>query len=218
MDAIFFDLDGTLVDSAPEIRGCLYESLLEQGAPSNEDVMSRFRIGPPLEAMIRIMAPSLSNETVRAVIGSFRARYDSSDYALTKPFPGINDLLEQLAGTHIPLYVATNKPLYASTRIVQAKGWSCFSAILSPNSVAGEVLTKDQLLRRCAAEHAYRPNQCVMVGDLQDDVEAARRAGFLSAWVSWGCGDKSEAADWGADWIIDAPAGLLATLRNIRDV
>jgi len=218
MDAIFFDLDGTLVDSAPEIRECLLESLREQAVPLSAEAASRFQVGPPLDAMIRVMAPLLSDDVVRAVVGSFRARYDRSDFLRTLPFPGVDELLHMLAGEGIPLYVATNKPLYASTRIVQKKGWRCFDAILSPDSESGKFMTKAQMLQRCAAEHAYCPRRCVLVGDLPDDVEAARKAGFLSVCAGWGYGDTAKRANWGADWIIDAPADLLTMLRTLRNV
>lgn len=214
MDALFFDLDGTLVDSASEIRSCLLDSFQEQGISLRENMLSRFRIGSPIDDMVRIMVPSLPEQSVCAVVAAFRARYDRSDYTQTLPFPGINDLLEKLSAACIPLYVATNKPLFASTRIVQKKGWRCFKDILSPNRGDGARLSKARLLQRCAEEHGYRPGRCVMIGDLQDDVEAAHTAGFLSAWVSWGYGDKTQAGDGRADWMVEKPSDLLSALKE----
>ena len=207
-EAIFFDLDGTLVDSAPDIRACLFEAFLEQGI-NTDGLSERFRIGPPLDIMIRSMTPSLSEEQLVSVVTAFRRRYDQSDYPLTAPYKGIDPLLSELVSARVPLYVATNKPVLASTRIVNKQGWKCFNAILSPDSFPGERLTKASLLLRTAHERGYCHKRCLMIGDLPEDVYAAREAGFNSTAVLWGYGDVATLSQCGADWVVSDPSDLL---------
>jgi len=208
-EAIFFDLDGTLVDSASDIRACLFDAFLEQGI--NADGLSeRFRIGPPLDIMIRDMIPGLSEERLVSVVTAFRKRYDQSAYPLTIPYEGIDPLLSELVSAGVPLYVATNKPIFASTRIVNKQGWHCFEAILSPDSFPGERLTKATLLLRTAHARGYCHKKCLMVGDLPEDVGAAREAGFASAAVLWGYSDIVALSHCGADWIVSDPSELRA--------
>lgn len=208
-EAIFFDLDGTLVDSAPDIRDCLFDALREHGMDT-DSLSERFRIGPPLDMMIRAMVPGLSDERRVSVVTAFRRRYDQSDYPLTVPYEGIDALLSELASAGVPLYVATNKPVFASTRIVNKQGWHCFDAILSPDSFPGERLTKAALLLRTAHARGYCHKKCLLVGDLPEDVDAAREAGFASVAVLWGYGDVAALSQCGADWAVSDPSELRA--------
>ena len=208
-EAVFFDLDGTLVDSAPDIRICLFDALREQGLDA-DGLSERFRIGPPLDIMLRAMIPGLSEEQLASVVTAFRRRYDQSDYPLTVPFEGIDLLLSELASAGVPLYVATNKPVFASTRIVNKQGWHCFDSILSPDSFPGERLTKASLLLRAARERGYCHEKCLMVGDLPEDVDAAREAGFASVAVLWGYGDVVALSQCGADWVVSHSSELRA--------
>jgi phosphoglycolate phosphatase len=216
-EAIFFDLDGTLVDSAPDIQACLFDALREQGMDTT-NLLERFRIGPPLDRMIQAMVPDLSEAQRVAVVTGFRSRYDQSDYPLTVPYEGIAPLLSELASTGIPLFVATNKPFFASTRIVNKQGWHCFDAILSPDSFSGERLAKASLLMRTAQARGYCPEKCLMIGDLPEDVEAARKAGFKCVAVLWGYGDGVALSQCGADWVMSDPSELCETRKGLSYV
>jgi phosphoglycolate phosphatase-like HAD superfamily hydrolase len=215
-NAVFFDLDGTLVDSAPDIRACLFDALFEHNVKA-DGMSERFRIGPPLDMMIRTMVPGLSEERLISVMASFRRRYDQSDYLLTVPYEGVEPILSELASLGIPLYVATNKPFFASTRIIKKMGWSFFEAILSPDAFGGERLKKVQLLQRIACERGYCSRRCLMVGDLPEDVDAAREAGFGSVAVTWGYGDVEVLSRCAADWLVSEPAEISMIGRGVSD-
>ncbi len=217
-DAIFFDLDGTLIDSAPDIRACLLDALRENDLFA-ERMDERFEIGPPLDLMIRTMVPGVSEAALVAAVQSFRKRYDQSDYPLTVAFAGIEDLLFELSSFGLPLYVATNKPGFASTRIINKNGWNhFFEAILSPDVIKGMRLTKAQMLIRTASDNGYNPKNCMMVGDLRDDIDAARTAGFFSVAVTWGYGDKSILLQCGADRVVSCPAEISVIAKGEKDV
>ena len=217
LDAIFFDLDGTLVDSAPDIQSCLFAALQEH-AITADGAAARFKIGPPLDAMIRYMVPGISPERLAGVVESFRKNYDRSDYPLTVPFKGVECLFSQLALTGLPLYVATNKPLLPSKRIVAKMGWSFFEALLTPDFMEGRCFTKPQLLQFVATDRGYDPKKCIMVGDLSDDVVAARTAGFRSVIVSWGYGEVEFLANCGADWLVFEPAEIISIGKGLCGV
>ena len=216
-DAFFFDLDGTLVDSAPDIRTCLFEALRECEIETH-GMIERFKIGPPLDAMIRLMDPDITEARLVSVVASFRKRYDQSAYPLTVPFAGVESLLSILKSSGFPLYVATNKPSCPSKRIVDKLGWHFFEAILTPDSFPGSRCNKAQLLQRITAERRYNPRNCLMVGDLPEDVEAARTAGFSSVVVSWGYGNANDLAQCGADWLVSEPAQVMAIRKESTDV
>ena len=208
-EAIFFDLDGTLVDSVSDIRACLL-TILDEHALHADGMADKFRVGHPLECMIRVMIPTITEDQLASVIVSFRSHYDQSEYLCTHSYPGIDALLKELTSIELPLFVATNKPFLPSSRIIDKMGWSrVFKSLLSPDIVDGKRYSKTQLLQMTSHAHGYHPERCLMVGDLPEDTEAARNAGFRSVAVSWGYGDAASLGASGADWIVAEPWEIL---------
>jgi phosphoglycolate phosphatase len=212
-DTLFFDLDGTLIDSAPDIRDCLAAALVEQGY-SPEVMDGGFRLGPPLEIMIRRMLPDIAEENLKCIVASFRKRYDVSDYPMTASFPGIDSLLIDLTASGCNLFVATNKPLLPTRRIVERMGWCHFTNLLCPDAFQGSRLTKAQLLKRALSDYGGIPSRCMMIGDLPDDIEAAKAAGITSVAVAWGYGEITMLSDCGADWIAHTPSDIISLVKG----
>ena len=156
-DGCFFDLDGTLCDTAPDIFGCWLAALKAAGLET-ERFRRDFRIGPPLEPMIAGLFPELTEPEREALIASFRELYCTSGFPGTVPYPGIPALLERLRRDGTRLFLATNKALRATRLIVEKQGWlPVFEQIHTPDSTPGPLCGKSERLRRALAETGLDP-------------------------------------------------------------
>ena len=118
----FFDLDGTLVDSAPDILRLLAGVLREEGLGTPEP--DKRRIGPPLEDIILGLCPGLSPERLDRVVRVYRGRYRACPFDGSPAFAGIPPLFERLAARGCRLFVATNKPEDVTRRLLETRGLS----------------------------------------------------------------------------------------------
>lgn len=198
-------MDGTLVNSEPEILATIEKALLKLGL-SIKDATHPLRIGPPLPIMLRsaFTREQLSDLKINEVISLFRVIYDNSDFQDTKPFEGIDEIIHSSEYVH---HVITNKPDYATKRIVEKKGWSgCVADVLSPDSFyteTGKMLNKVELFK---VFRSMYPDVCVVgIGDMAKDVECARSIGIPSIGILWGTGAKEELQEVGCnDYAYDA--------------
>jgi phosphoglycolate phosphatase len=208
---LVWDMDGTLVDSEPEIIATIEKSLRQVGV-SMSQATSPLRIGPPVRDVIRRAFPAevLSDECLDEAVKAFRVIYDTSDYEATVPFAGIDDLIHDTRYVH---HVITNKPLYATTRILQCKGWaSQVVEILTPDALAGQRMTKPALFQHCRAMH---PDAAMVgIGDMAPDATAALEAGMEAVGVLWGTGTAEELHAAGCRYIVQDVAQLREILET----
>lgn len=189
---LIWDMDGTLVNSGPEILATVEKALTTVGL-SLQDANPALRIGPPLSVMLRNSFPEsiLDDNRLGEVLKSFRPIYDSSDFEDTVPFPGIDEMIQSSDYVH---HIITNKPEYATKRIVKMKGWEGrFIEILTPNTLIAEVgreMTKPELFKTWKS--MYPDVTAIGIGDMAKDAECAKCIGIPAIGVLWGTGTKEE--------------------------
>lgn len=184
---VFFDLDGTLIDSRGDIAGtleCVVESL---GLPVKP--VPNALLGAPLYDIVAYLYPSSSNEKLKAILSGFRSNYDSREYSLSYVYPGIYNTIGSLSRHGYELFVATMKPDLPTKRILDQKGLlSMFLAVKSPDSWPGERLEKAEILGRLMSEFNIMSSDAVYVGDQPTDIYAAHKAGIECIAVRYGYG------------------------------
>lgn len=211
---LIWDMDGTLVDSEPEILATIQKSL-QVIKLSVEDASCPLRIGPPLPVVLRnsFSVDVLSDEQVDLVIKEFRKIYDSSDFEETKPFEGVDEIIKSEAFVH---HVITNKPDFATRRIIEKKGWNQYiSDVLSPNTLLNEMgrqMKKQELFQY------FRTNnpelKVVGIGDMAGDADCAHAAGISAIGVLWGTGTKEELVQAGCEAIVFNAKELINSLKT----
>ncbi|MBO7110339.1 MAG: HAD hydrolase-like protein [Bacteroidaceae bacterium] len=211
---LIWDMDGTLVNSEPEIHATIQKSLHEIGL-SLESATLPLKIGPPLPIVLRnsFSEDVLSDHLLEEVVKRFRKIYDSSEFVDTQPFEGIDEIVKSDAFVH---HVITNKPDYATRRIIEKKGWNQYIIdVLSPNTlidVVGRQMKKQELFQYFKANN---PNlKVVGIGDMAGDAECANAVGFLSIGVLWGTGTKDEFQKCGCGAIVSNVFELKAVLNS----
>ncbi|MHC1786182.1 MAG: dTMP kinase [Christensenellales bacterium] len=198
-DAVVFDLDGTLTDSAPGILACARYALEKMGKPIPSDAILRKFLGPPL-AQSFMMFCGLSAQEALAATHYYRERYHDTGWLENRPFPGIRQLLLALRQAGIRLSVATGKPQDASEKILDHFRLShLFERIVGPAPDDYQANKRDLILRSLEGFKG----RAVMVGDRDSDVAGARQAGIDCIAVSYGYGSEEE--------FIQTPPALIAS-------
>lgn len=212
--AWLFDLDGTLVDTAPDLGHAANQVRAEVGLPPLP--LTDYR--PVASAGARgLLAVALGikpeDESFPLHRGSFLAHYRAGIARASRPFPGVAELLLTLELRGLRWGVVTNKPDWLTQPLLAELGLLKRAAcVVSGDSAARAKPAPDPLLLACRTMN-LKPRDCVYVGDDLRDVEAARAAGMRSIAAAWGyLGSEIAITDWGADAIVDTPHALQAML------
>lgn len=207
--SVVFDLDGTLVDSAPGVLAAFARAFAAHG---REPVvpLDRRVVGPPLRRTLALLAGSEDATLLDELGASFRAAYDGELCAAAEPYAGIPEALGRLAAAGTTLYIATNKRDLPTRRLLGALGWGAlFRGIRCSDTGGGPAATdKRTTLATLVREHGIEPPFALMVGDSIDDAEAAAHAAIGFVGVSWGYGSAALAARYPDLRRVDDPAEL----------
>jgi phosphoglycolate phosphatase len=195
IEAIAFDLDGTLVDSAPDIAAALDAALSREGLSRFDLNTVRRWIGDGPDALIlrALAAQGLErpSEPFRARLRSaFEAHTLAAPLACGQVFDGVTELLAQLFGRY-PMAVVTNKPTRLAQAVLEAAGLSRFIATVHGADTAELRKPAPALLFAAAQQLRVPCERLLMVGDSATDMLAAHHAGCPAALVAWGYGSDA---------------------------
>jgi phosphoglycolate phosphatase len=206
---LIFDLDGTLIDSAPSILSCFDKILRDAGiAPRvqlNEDL-----IGPPLPQTLQTLTGIRDDIVLAAMVESFKRCYDTKGYRESQPYAGIAEALTRLQTAGYRLALATNK------RILEHLEWdTLFTSVWSLDSFQPRLPDKTAMLREILKFHGIAGAQTVYVGDKAEDGRAAQDNGMQFIAAHWGYGDFADTPE---QWLhLDAPGGLVAIIERLKE-
>lgn len=215
---IVFDLDGTLVDTAPDLLRVLSEILAAEGIPAPDAERARLMVGQGARALIdraaRAAGVIYPDARLSELTEAFVETYALDIARESRPFPGVEATLDALSEAGAVACVCTNKRTGLSKLLLSELGLeSRFAAIIGADAVADRKPHPSHLLTTIA-EAGGAPTRAVMVGDSAADIGAARAAGVPSIAVRFGyCEEGVEQL--GADAIIDHYADLASTLRRL---
>jgi phosphoglycolate phosphatase len=207
-----FDLDGTLLDSAPDLHAALAVYCAEVGAPQPPYAAVRTVVSRGSRAILRC-AFDESDAALLERVPRYLELYHGMMARHTRPFEGIVPLLDALEGSRIAWGIVTNKPGYLTDDLVRQIGWEeRVCAVVSGDTLP--VRKPDPAPVLLACERAGLEPQCsVFVGDDRRDVQAGRDAGLYTVAVQWGYLDGGDPYAWGADAVVAHPRELLDLLK-----
>ena len=207
---VLFDLDGTLLDSAPDMLAAVNALRDEHGDGPMPLAALRPHVSKGSRAMLAAGFPDLDAEARDALVPAFLAAYQRELARHGSPFDGIETLLSALEGAGSRWGIVTNKPEYLASALMPLLGWDARCAVL----VGGDTLPvrkPDPLpLLHAAQACGVEPRDCAYVGDDERDIVAARAAGMPSVVALWGYRlDEDDPIAWLGDRLADLPADLL---------
>lgn len=216
--AIIFDLDGTLVETAPDLHGALVHVLTEAGLPQPTLNDVRLMVGDGARALIeRAYAAAgapIRGDALEAAMSRFLAHYGPNVARLSRTFPGVEKALDRFAAAGAALGVCTNKPQALSQALLDALGLSGRLPVV----VGGDALAvkkPDPAHLAATIERMGRAGRpAVMVGDSRNDVAVAKALGIPAVVVSFGY-TVIPPAELGADIMIDHFDELPAALHTL---
>jgi phosphoglycolate phosphatase len=211
IEGVLFDLDGTLLDSAPDLHAALQAYCAEAGAPAPPFAMVREVVSRGSRAILRCAFAEDDAALLRRM-PRYLELYAGMLAQHTAPFAGIAPLLEALEAKGLAWGIVTNKPAFLTEELIKRMDWDLRASAV----VCGDTLPvkkPDPAPVRLACEHArIDPARTVFVGDDARDVQAGHAAGLYTVAVRWGYLDGGDPDNWGADAVIDHPEQLAALL------
>jgi N-acetyl-D-muramate 6-phosphate phosphatase len=215
--AVLLDLDGTLLDTAPDLARALNGLRAEQRLQPLAFEHIRPHVSNGANAVVRLGFPDADTARFETLRARFLDLYRAQLVVETKLFPGFDQVLSQLEAHRIPWGVITNKPRWLTEPLLQQLGlYQRAGCVLSGDSLP--VRKPDPLpLLTAARALNIEPERCLYLGDALRDMQAARAANMVALGASFGyIGAHDDVADWPVTAWIDEPLELLAWVGLAR--
>ena len=213
LQAVLFDLDGTLVDSAPDLVAALATLCVEIGHAAPDAVAVSRVVSAGGRAILRCGLPDYDEARIEELLPRYLDLYSARGNVSTRLYEGIDDILHDLEARGIVWGVVTNKAGWLATPMIEKLGLGLRCAVV----VAGDTLPKrkpdpDPVLHACALID-IDPARTLFVGDDQRDIEAGRAAGTRTIAAAWGYLNGGNPAKWNAHAIAESVAELPSHLH-----
>lgn len=215
VNAVLFDLDGTLLDTLTDIYLTVNQVFELNGYPARTKDEVRLATGHGAAYLLRSLLPQdVPDEEASRILEEYKPLLKKNQNNNTRPYPGIQDLLKKLKTKGITSAVISNKPDEVARGLIDIYFKDEISACLGdkpgiprkPNPKGAEIILK---------QIGKTPGEAIYVGDSQTDIETAKNLGVPSVGVTWGFRDFDVLKTSGADFIINKPDELIEVIRML---
>ncbi|HMZ00330.1 MAG TPA: phosphoglycolate phosphatase [Burkholderiaceae bacterium] len=212
--AVLFDLDGTLVDSAPDLAGAGNDLRERRGLPALPLDLYRPLTGTGARGMLRVaLGSSAEQDDFESIKDEYLSTYAQRMTRLTQVFADMEAVLTGLEARSTAWGVVTNKHSRFAAPLIDGLGLAGRCAVLVCGDSAARAKPHPDPLLLAAARLGLAPTDCLYVGDDLRDVQAGQAAGMATIAAGWGyLGDGAPIEAWGADQIAETPRALLKLL------
>jgi 2-phosphoglycolate phosphatase len=213
LTVILFDLDGTLLDTAPDMVGALNSLRLEHGLAPLPFAEVRAQVSHGSSRLVQTGFPEADTERLVLLQRRFLELYGAHLAAETRLFEGMDGVLLELSRRGLAVGIVTNKPGRLTEALLEQLGLrACFACVVSGDTLQERKPHPLPMLHAAKLAGAA-PDACLYVGDAERDVRAAHAAGMRALVAVYGYlrADEDWAA-WGGDGFIERPADLIGWL------
>lgn len=213
--AVLFDLDGTLIDSAPDLAGAANDLRAAHDLPALPLERLRPMVGSGARGMVGVafgVAPG--DPRFESLRDDFLARYAQRLLQDTRIFEAVEPVLQALSAAGLPWGIVTNKAMRFAEPVVRGLGLDQRAAVLIAGDTTPHAKPHPAPLLEAARRLGVAAPDCAYVGDDLRDMQAGRGAGMAALAAGWGYLGQGEPIEaWGAHRVLDAPAQLLNWLE-----
>ena len=209
-EAVFFDLDGTLIDTAPDMGAALNQVLQRHGRSTVSESVYRAHVSHGSIALLKLGFPQLHPTDMNQLREEFLAAYDSNIAEFSSFFDGVEALLQELESANVPWGIITNKPEGLTLKLLEALAITsrCCSIVAADTTTHAKPHPAPM---RLACERAgVDAKKCAYVGDAKRDIDAGKSVQMRTFIASWGyIGTTDDIDSWRADQTLHTPMELL---------
>ena len=211
-DTIFFDLDGTITDSAPGILNSVEYALKKYGRLDYKREELNPFIGPPLIESFEKFIPCSHEDAVKC-LGFYRERFADIGIFENAVYPGVVGMLEELKEKGMKIVLATAKPELFARKILTHFKIDGYFDFIHGATMDEQRNTKIAVID-WALGHSGEVGNVIMVGDRENDISGAKANNLPSIGVLWGYGDIAELQAAGADYIVNDIKSLIHIIKE----
>lgn len=217
IQAVVFDLDGTLIDSFQGIEFSARKAI-ESVIPGRlipDDL--RCLIGLVVREVFQRCFDDLSSEKLDELVRYFRTYYDTDGCYKVSIYPGVKKVLQQLDREHIPCFIVTNKPILPTRKILNHLTITkYFTGLFSRDNRNPPYSSKSQMMTALLEENCFKPEQVVLVGDTIEDARVAATSGtqFAAAIYGYGFNNGSSHIDFPVRYCLKSISELYTALNT----
>jgi phosphoglycolate phosphatase len=205
---VIFDLDGTLIDSAPSILAGL-NMVMKKSKLLPAIPLDSCLVGPPLKEILLKLVGDQANVDIDILVSNFKEYYDSEGFKASIPYPGVDELLNQLT-CNASLYLATNKRLEPTLKIIDYFGWaSLFDNVYAIDKFKDTPFSnKASMIHVLIQAESIKKEHAIYIGDRIEDFEASKINGIDTILVTWGYGQFKDKTSINGFQCADSPKEL----------
>jgi len=217
--ALLLDLDGTLLDTAPDMVGALNKLLEQENQKTVDFEKAQKFVSKGAVALVKYgFGEDLDNNRLEQLRSNFLDIYEKNVCVETKPFDGMLDILEWCEEQGIYWGVVTNKPDHLAKPILDKLKLSDRSSVNVGGTTLNVTKPNPAPLLHCTTLLSIVPSECLYVGDDERDIQAGRSAGMDTAVAAWGYIDDSlNPEDWQPNFICNQPKGLFRLIKELAE-
>ena len=212
---LLFDLDGTLIDSAPDLAGAANDLRAVHGLPPLAHAELRPMVGSGARGMVGVAFGVLpADDRFAGLRDAFLARYAERLLHSTRIFDAVLPVLDALDAAGLRWGIVTNKAMRFTAPLVDGLGLRTRAVVVIAGDTTPHAKPHPAPLLEAARQAAVPPSACVYIGDDHRDIVAGRAAGMATLAAAWGyLGQGEPVQAWGADHVLTSPADLLQWLE-----
>ncbi|EPM68171.1 haloacid dehalogenase [Pseudomonas syringae pv. theae ICMP 3923] len=212
---IIFDMDGTVLDSAPGILESLTYAIRQMGHDFIPGADTQKLFGPPMNQIFAELLAPFADDRVDECVQLYRSHYREQGLYKSFPYTGISEALSHFSNRNYSLFIATSKRQEFAEKMLTHNGlFNAFQSIFGTSS-DGTLDDKADLVKALLASLAKPPSSVFMIGDKRDDMQAAQLNSIIPVGALWGYGAVDELKNSGALALADTPWALPSAVDGL---
>lgn len=211
ISTVLFDLDGTLVDTAPDMAHSLNLLLTEQGEEALPHAIIRPHVSNGSEALVTLgFGDALENTRLQQLKKRYLEIYQTNIHIQSCLFPGMDKLLEKIEEAGKQWGVVTNKPSWLTEPLLISMGLATRSACMVSGDTTSQRKPHPEPMYHACQLIGVDSTECIYIGDARRDIEAGNNANMKTIIATYGyIAEWEDISTWGADALIDEPCEIL---------